>query len=154
MRTLLLGAALGAAILLVSIPAVSRAAWKMVLLTDDQTPLDSKRGLLAVKATDGQSEAVLEITCARGAQQLSVSTSADLRDTIDVRYRIDDRAQKQTVFDINGPNRVSIRNLLPAEIGFAKSLRVEFIRYEGPTLLFNFNTAGANGVVNAISCSL
>jgi hypothetical protein len=146
-------AALGAAIIgLSSIPS-THAAWKIDPPKDDPAAThDSKRGFLTAKAGDRQSEAVLEITCARGGQQLFVSTSTDLRDTIEVRYRIDDRPQKQSVFDIYDPNSVSIRNPLPAEIGFAKRLRLEFIRNEAPSLLFNFDTAGANGVVNAIRC--
>jgi hypothetical protein len=69
-----------------------------------------------------------------------------------MRYRINDQPQKQTAFSIYGQDRLSIHDLLPAEIGFAKRLRLELIRNEGPTLLFNFDTAGANGVVNAIRC--
>jgi len=85
--------------------------------------------------------------------RLLVSTSTDLaRDTIAIRYRINDQPQKQTVFAIYDQNRLSIRDLLPAEIGFAKRLRFELIRNERPTLLFNFDAAGANGVVNAIRC--
>jgi hypothetical protein len=154
MRTLALGTTFGAAILLASIPAATQAAWKIVLLKDNQTGLDSRRGLLAAKTRDQQPEAMLEITCARGGQQLSVSTSADVRDTLDVRYRIDDRPQKQSVFVISGPNSISIRSLSPADIGYAKRLSVELMRQEGPSLLFSFNTVGANGVVNAISCGL
>jgi hypothetical protein len=91
-------AALGAAIIgLSSIPS-THAAWKIDPPKDDPAAThDSKRGFLTAKAGDRQSEAVLEITCARGGQQLFVSTSTDLRDTIEVRYRIDDRPQKQSV---------------------------------------------------------
>jgi hypothetical protein len=101
-----------------------------------------------------QTEAVLEITCAPQGHQLSVSTSADLRDTLDVRYRIDGRPQKQSAFGFSGTNSVSIHSLPPADIGFAKRLSIEFLRQEVRTLLFIFDTAGANGAVNKISCGM
>jgi hypothetical protein len=149
MRTL--AVKLGSAISLIFVPA-AQATWKIVLPTDYQAPLESRRALLPAKASDGKTEALLEIGCAPRGQQLSVSTSADLRDTLDVRYRIDGRPQKQSAFGISGTNSISIDSLPPAEIGFAKKLSVEFMRHEGPTLLFVFNTAGANGAVNKVSC--
>jgi hypothetical protein len=152
MRTL--AVKLGTAISLVFIPAATQAAWKIVLPTDYQAPFESRRALLPAKATDGQTAALLEIGCAPQGQQLSVSTSADLRDTHDVRYRIDDRPQKQSDFAISGTNSISIHSLSPAEIGFAKRLSVEFMRREQSTLLFTFDTAGAIGVVHKISCGM
>jgi hypothetical protein len=150
-----LSIALGAgSVGLVSIPTSTHAAWKIESLDDDPTVAQaSKRGLLAARELDGQSKAALEIACVRGRQQLLVSMSADLaRETIAIRYRINDQPQKQTAFTFNNQDRLSIRDLLPAEIGFAKRLRLELIRNERPTLLFNFDAAGANDVVNAIRC--
>lgn len=150
-----LSAALGAGLIgLVSIPTSTRAAWKIETLGDDPTVAQaSTRGLLAARKSDGQSKATLEIACVSGRQQLLVSTSTDVaRNTIAMRYRINDQPQKQTAFAIYGQDRLSVRDLLPAEIGFARRLRLELIRNEEPTLLFNFDAAGANGVVNAIRC--
>lgn len=139
---------------LVSIPTSTHAAWKIESLDGDPTIAQaSKRGLLAARELNGQSKAALEIACVRGRQQLLVSMSTDAaRDTIAIRYRINDQPQKRTVFSIYSQGRLSIYDLLPADIGFAKRLRLELIRNEGPPLLFNFDAAGANGVVNAIRC--
>jgi hypothetical protein len=152
MRTL--AVKLGIAISLIFVPAETQAAWKIVLPTDYQAPPESRRALLPAKASDGQTEALLEIGCAPQGQQLSVSTSADLRETLDVRYRIDGRPQKKSDFAISGTNSILIHSLPPADIGFAKRLSVEFMRRERPTLLFTFDTAGANGVVNKLSCRM
>jgi hypothetical protein len=140
-----LSVALGAgSVGLVSIPTSTQAAWKIET---------SKRGLLVAKEFDGQSRAALEIACVRGRQQLLLSMSADLvRDTIAIRYRINDQPQKRTAFAFYEQHKLAIRDLLPAEIGFAARLRLELIRNQRPTLLFNFDAAGANGVVNAIRC--
>jgi hypothetical protein len=150
-----LSVALGAGFIgLPLIPTSVHAAWKIESLIEDPTPARaSKRGLLSASEFGRPSEAELEITCVRGRQQLLVSISTGLaRDTIAIRYRIDDQPQKQTVFAFYDQNRLSIRDLMPAEIGFAKRLRLELIRNERPTLLFNFDAAGANGVVNTIRC--
>src|ERR1700712_1964270 len=107
MRTL--AVKLGTAISLSFVPA-AQAAWKIVLPTDYQAPLQSRRAHLPANASDGQTEALLEIGCAPQGPQLSVSTSADLRDTF-VRYRIDGQPQKQSDFAISGTNSIFIRSL-------------------------------------------
>jgi hypothetical protein len=147
--------ALGAGFIgLVSIPASTQAAWKIESLDDAPTVAQaSKRGLLAARELDEQSKAALEITCVRGRQQLIISTSTDpARDTIAMRYRINDQPQKQTAFAIYDQNSLSIRDLLPATIGFAKRLRLELIRRETDIALDFDAAAGANGVINTIRC--
>jgi hypothetical protein len=150
MRTLATGSMLTVIVLFGS-PAMPHAASNGVMRTNDSIISDGRRGLLTTSAPN---RALLGITCARGRQQLTVHASHNLGDTIDVRYRIDDKVQKRTEFEIENSNTILLRGLLPAEIGYARRVSVEFIRYEGPTLLFNFRTAAANGIVKAISCDL
>jgi hypothetical protein len=133
MRTLTVK--LGTAISLTFVPA-AQAACKIVPPTEYQAPPESNSALLPEKSSDGHTEAMLEVACAPKGQQLSVSTSADLRDTLQVRYRIDGPPQKQSTFAVSGTNTISIDSLPPAEIGFAKKLSIEFVRREGPPLLF------------------
>jgi hypothetical protein len=150
MRTLATGSLL-TAIVLIGSPAVPHVASKGLIRTSDPIISDVRRGLLTTRETN---KALLGITCARGRQQLSVYTPDNLSDIIDVRYRIDDQPQKRTEFELDSSNTVLLPGLLPAEIGYARRVSVEFIRYEGPTLLLNFRTAAANGILKAVSCRL
>lgn len=148
MRALATGALL-AAIPLVGSPAMPHIASQAVMNKINPIVSDERRELLTTKDPN---RALLGIMCADGRQQLLIYAPKNLGETIDVRYRIDDQPQKSAEFKIDSSNTVSLRNLPPIEIGYARRVSIELIRYERPALLFNFRTVGANGIVKTVSC--